>query len=301
MGLFSKKEPCPICGGKIDIFFPHKIEEQLVCDTCYDKLDVQEELLNFFTMSDFREYLNYYEQNQHLRERFHASYALDFSVIGNDMVFDYDNKLFCMDNELNKLILEGKDVVSITIKEDNTPLFTCTQRDIVKYQSSVKERALQMAPQLAQMASNQRLMRNMERITRDEDKSPRYIPNVDMPEPFKKFHIHIKLEHPYWHDMYLEVSGPTFSDDYPDVNDYIEEYTEQVINLEEIINAFQRITFIDVETKLADENQTTKTSNLENTSFSDSVTEIKKYKALMEEGIITEAEFAEKKRQLLGI
>ncbi|WP_313527438.1 DUF4428 domain-containing protein [Anaerotignum sp.] len=301
MGLFSKKEPCPICGGKIDIFFPRKIEGQLVCDNCYDKLDVQEEILNSFTMADFREYLSYYEQNQQLREGFNTSYALDFSVIGNDMVFDFDNKLFCVDDKLNKLIFAGKDVVSIVIKEDSTPLFECNHREIKSYQSSVKERALQMAPQLAQMVSNQRLMRNMERITREEDKAPRYIPIVDLPEPFKAFHIHIKFEHPYWNNMDFRVSGPTFSNEYPDVNEYIKEYTEQITNLEAFINAFRRITFSDVKAQPADNNPASQSSHSGSSSDSDPVAEIKKYKELMEGGIITEEEFSEKKRQLLRI
>ena len=299
MGLFSKKEPCPICGGKIDIFFPRKIEGQLVCDHCYDELDVQEEILNSFTMCDFKDYLSYYEQNQRLREIFHASYTLDYSVIGSDFIFDFDNGLFCTDDQMKKLILSGKDVVSITIREDNAPLFECSSREIKRYQSAVTERALQMAPQLARMASNQRLMKNMERLTRDEDKTPRYIPNVDMPEPFKKFHIHMKLEHPYWRDMRFEVSGPIFSDEYPDVNDYIEEYTEQVPNLEAFINAFQKISFAEAETRFVGN----MTANCAQAAAppSDAIEEIKKYKTLMEEGVISDEEFQSKKRQLLGI
>lgn len=299
MALFSKKEPCPICGGKIDVFFPRRIEGQLVCDHCYDKLDVQEEILNSFTMSDFKEYLSNYEQNQQLRTGFHTSYAVDYGVLGNDMVFDFENKLFCTDDKLDKLILDGKYVVSITVKEDGAPLFECTRSQIKRYQSAVPERALQMAPQLTQMASNQRLMKNMERMTRDEDKSPRYIPHVDMPEPFHKFYIHIKLEHPYWRDMRFEVSGPTLSDEYPDINDYMEEYTEQVTNLESFISAFQKISFPDAGTVTLGAG----TANAGQVSAppADAIEEIKKYKALMEEGIISEEEFQSKKKQLLGI
>lgn len=298
MGLFSKKEPCPICGGKIDIFFPRRIEGQLVCDHCYDKLDVQEEILNSFTMSDFRTYLSYYEQNQQLRVRFHTTYSLDYSVFGNDMVFDFDNKLFCTDDKLNKLILSGKDVVSITIREDNSPLFECTRSQIRKYQSAVTERALQMAPQLTQMAANRRLARDMERLTRDEDRGARYIPSVDMPEPFQKFYIHMKLDHPYWQDMRFEVSGPDFSNEYPDVNDYLEEYTEQVTNLEAFIGAFQKLSFS--QAAMITENRSAGNAQIAQPP-ADAIEEIKKYKALMEEGMISAEEFQAKKRQLLGI
>ncbi len=141
----------------------------------------------------------------------------------------------------------------------------------------------------------------MERITREEDKAPRYIPIVDLPEPFKAFHIHIKYEHRYWNNMDFRVSGPTFSNEYPDVNEYIKEYTEQITNLEAFINAFRRITFSDVKAQPATNNPASQSSHSGSSSDSDPVAEIKKYKELMEGGIITEEEFSEKKRQLLRI
>ncbi|HKM21473.1 MAG TPA: hypothetical protein VJZ01_05485 [Lachnospiraceae bacterium] len=32
MGLFSKKPPCPICGGKIPLILPSKIEGEYICN-----------------------------------------------------------------------------------------------------------------------------------------------------------------------------------------------------------------------------------------------------------------------------
>ncbi|WP_242941944.1 DUF4428 domain-containing protein [Desulfonispora thiosulfatigenes] len=46
MGLFSKKPPCPICGGKISWFLPSKIEGEYICDTCYGKIDVESDKAN---------------------------------------------------------------------------------------------------------------------------------------------------------------------------------------------------------------------------------------------------------------
>jgi hypothetical protein len=43
MGLFSKKSPCPICGGKISWILPAKIEEEHVCSDCYGKIDMDPE------------------------------------------------------------------------------------------------------------------------------------------------------------------------------------------------------------------------------------------------------------------
>jgi len=40
MGLFSKKPPCPICGGKIPLILPSKIEGEYICNDCYGKIDM---------------------------------------------------------------------------------------------------------------------------------------------------------------------------------------------------------------------------------------------------------------------
>jgi hypothetical protein len=57
MGLFSKKPPCPICGGKISWFLPSKIEGKYVCDTSYSKIDMETDKAIKLTMEGFIEYL----------------------------------------------------------------------------------------------------------------------------------------------------------------------------------------------------------------------------------------------------
>ena len=40
MGLFTKKDPCAICGGKVKGLFAWKIDGQYVCDDCHGVIDV---------------------------------------------------------------------------------------------------------------------------------------------------------------------------------------------------------------------------------------------------------------------
>ena len=68
MGLFSKKPPCPICGGKISWLLPSKIEGEYICSNCYGKLDIQTEKELNLTMQDFKEYLIFYDQNKLLKD-----------------------------------------------------------------------------------------------------------------------------------------------------------------------------------------------------------------------------------------
>lgn len=60
MGLFSKKPPCPNCGGKISWLLPAKVEGEYVCSTCYNKIDMDTDKAANLTMQGFREYLAFY-------------------------------------------------------------------------------------------------------------------------------------------------------------------------------------------------------------------------------------------------
>lgn len=52
MGLFGKKEPCAICGGKVKAIFSWKVDRHLVCNDCYGMVDVPEEVLKNMSLDD---------------------------------------------------------------------------------------------------------------------------------------------------------------------------------------------------------------------------------------------------------
>ena len=96
MGLFSKKPPCPICDGKIPLLLPSKIEGEYICNDCYNKIDMDADKESKLTMQGFREYLAFYNQNQILKGQFVVSERIDFGLWDTKIIFDYQNKLFCM-------------------------------------------------------------------------------------------------------------------------------------------------------------------------------------------------------------
>ena len=59
MGIFSKKPPCPICGGKVSRFLPTKVEGEYICDECSGKLDMDDDIRSGLTMQGLREYLTF--------------------------------------------------------------------------------------------------------------------------------------------------------------------------------------------------------------------------------------------------
>lgn len=64
MGLFSKKEACPVCGGEVKGLFLTKIgNKQILCKNCSGPISMNKELLKNATPEFIREHLNYRRKN----------------------------------------------------------------------------------------------------------------------------------------------------------------------------------------------------------------------------------------------
>ena len=300
MGLFSKKPPCPICGGKISWLLPAKIEGEYICDTCHNKIDMETDKEIHLTMQEFREYLAFYDQNQLLKEKFVVSERIDFGLWDTKIIFDYQNKLFCMSKNPDKTVFEGAQLKSFTIKEDNTPLYEGSADGIRRYASAVPERAMALAPQISQYLMNQQLVKAVEKLNSDKNQTTtrQYF---DVPEPFKSFNVELHFNHPYWSVIKCDMDGPRFSNDRPDVNDYINSYRRNIEELEKLVNALKTVAFSDAADQSIGLGTTAQPVHTNAAPPIDAIEEIKKFKALMEEGVITRDEFDAKKKQLLGI
>ncbi len=302
MGLFSKKPPCPICGGKISWFLPAKIEGEYICDTCYSKIDMESDKSGRLTMQGFKEYLVFYDQNQLLRDQFAISERIDFGLWDTKIIFDYQNKLFCMSKNPDKTVFEGKQLKSFIIKEDSTPLFEGTAEAIRCYASTVPERAMALAPHISQFMMSRQMARALDKL--DDGKENRTAPmqNFNVPEPFRAFNVELHFDHPYWTVIKCDMDGPRFSNTHPDVNDYILSYQRCIEEISKLVDALKTVAFPGtpkqpVNLGLAG----VQTVHTTVAPPIDAIEEIKKYKTLMEEGIISQQEFEAKKKQLLGI
>lgn len=64
MGLFSKKEACPVCGGEVKGLFLTKIgDKQILCKNCSEPISMDKELLKTATPEFIREHLDYRRKN----------------------------------------------------------------------------------------------------------------------------------------------------------------------------------------------------------------------------------------------
>ena len=309
MGLFSKKDPCAICGGKVKGLFSSKIEGQYVCNDCYGIVDLPRNIsTSDMTLEEFRGYMQFREENVLLKEQFQTSQQIDFGLWDTKFMFDMTNHLLCMDKHLGKTIFEGRHIKSFVIKEDTIPLYEGSAAGLVHYVSTVPDRAMDLAPQIARLAMQAQMRRDMERMrermNNDNNSSNNYHTiTIDIPEPFKNFNVEIRFEHPYWDIFTADMSGPTFDNERPDLNEYLHDYEEKVKVMDELAHALMNLAFPGApEQVVASAGTVVPDSTVAATTTStDVVEEIQKYKALMEQGVITEEEFAAKKRQLLGI
>ena len=298
MALFGKKTTvCAICSAEIKTgllkgLFQKKVEGQPVCNTCYGEVDLPVGAVDAMTLNQFKGYMAFRNENQKLKNRFHATEYVEFGLLSNKFAFDMSNGLFCLSKDLSTTIFEGKHIRSFTVREDNLTLFHGSAASTIRNESHVPQQIRTMAPTIlryrTQLLQYQNRLNNAsesqkEQIQRDK-------PVANFREPFRKFHVEIQFDHPYWDCYKFDMDGPIFSSSYPDADDYLKKYYDQLGLLEQFANSLTALAFSGkVSTSAAAPAST------------DSIEDLKRFKELLDMGVITEAEFAAKKRQILGL
>lgn len=317
MGLFSNhKKPCPICGNPTPRLFPTKIEDQPICKECDKKIDLPAGAVDNMTLSDFKQYLAAYAENQALWPLFHTTYRCGFGFSSDDMLLDEDNGLIRLKNNDNSWVIEKRYLKSFRIFEDNRPLFESGSGALLCHPSEIPDRIRALAPVVTQFQYQKReYERQMEREDHlhrgnetDEERRERervsnmYRPRFDAPDLFREFRVELTFDHPYWPSFENTVNGPSFDENDPSVERYMQHYTEQTdalhtlaVKLMHMIDPAAGESWTGVGASAAAQASAAPAAPV------DAVAEIKKYKELLDQGLLTEEEFAAKKRQLLGI
>lgn len=310
MGLFSnKKKLCPVCGEPTPRLFPTKVDDTALCKECAKKIYLPDGKLGQMTIDEFLQYMNFYEENQSLRERFAKTY--DSKNAG--IVLDETNRLFRLRDESAALVFEVSSLKSFRILEDSTVLFESQANGLRCYESDIPNRARQLAGVIGEFKARRKeyeFRKDMERRReenakrRGEEYQKQYIPmpSLGCDEPFQNFYVELILEHPYWSDFRMEICGPRFQYD-PSVEGYICDYENEAGRMHELaMNLMQFICPGAQEIHDGEvQDQSVVTRQAVQTTGSSAIEEIKQYKELLDAGIITEEEFAAKKRQLLGL
>lgn len=316
MGLFSNnKKLCPICGSATPRLFPRKFEDQAICKECEKKIDLPNEMLDHMTLNDFRQYLVAYAENEPLRASFQSTYDYGAFFLSKEVLaLDEERGLIRLKSTPGSWVIEKKHLKSFRISEDGRVLFENGDGGLKCYPSDVPARAEALSLAIGAFYMEKSAFERNEQMERmrhsnesDEERWERervsntYRPRFADPGLLHEFRVEVTFDHRYWTSYENTENAPSFDDDYPSVEDYLKQYREKVDALHTL--ALRLMHMIDPD---AGERQIGAAPLQDGSTAAaaapvDAVTEIKRYKELLEQGIITEEEFKEKKKQLLGI
>ena len=127
-------------------------------------------------------------------------------------------------------------------------------------------------------------------------KPPR--PTFDIPALVGEFRVELTFDHPYWHDFAKKVKAPAFDKNDPSVEGYLACYDEAVEPLRALASALMGMMVPGAGERWDGE---TTAQPWQAAPAVDVVTELQRYKALLDSGVLTEEEFTAKKRQLLNL
>ena len=319
MGLFSNKNKlCPICGEPTPRLFATKVEDMPLCKVCANKVFLPDGALEQMSLNEFEAYMNYYEENQVLRDKFQPTYEF-YVDAGMTIKMDAKNGLFSLSGDAQALVFEKSCIETYRILEDDEPLFQGNKKAIKFFESKVPQMVRELAPMISRFEMQKREYEMMERMEdmidrQDDDNNNRprryhVRPSFYGNEPFRHFSVRVRMEHPYWTGIHRgAIAAPTFNSSYPSIESYMRDYNDKVEALQDLALQFKKL--VNPNSKEIYEGEkleqtpvatTTVTPVVQAVPEVDAVEEIKKYKGLLDAGIITEDEFVAKKKQLLGI
>lgn len=149
---------------------------------------------------------------------------------------------------------------------------------------------------------NRQMARALDKLDDGKTNGSAPVQYFDIPEPFQSFNVELHFNHPYWTVINCDMDGPRFDNTNPDVNSYLRSYQQSVEELEKLVTAFKTVAFPGVpEQSIGLGAVGAQAVHTASVPPADAIEEIKKYKGLMEDGIISQQEFDAKKKQLLGI
>lgn len=324
MGLFGgNKKQCPVCGNPAARLLSTKIEGQSLCSECANKTTGLPDPLRegyLATMTNFQAYLADYEKNQALRNTFQESYQYQFGILAGTLSMDVTHRLLRLGTSDTAFALEPQNIRRFRILEDGSPLFEGTENGLVCYQSTVPDQIRNLGPEMDRLQREHMQFEQMQRIEEKldnrvkpvEDNNPPHhmpAPDINQLRPFQKFYLVIEVVYPYCSGN-VEfkkdgpfLSGPDFFGGYNSaIKEYLRDYESKVQEMYELATQIMAIINPGApESRVGGGGVAPVTQTIISTAPMDSVAEIQKYKTLLDSGVITEEEFAAKKRQLMGI
>lgn len=314
MGLFSNnKKLCPICNNPTPRLLPTKVEGIPICKDCDHKIDLPDGKVNQMSLEEFGQYINFYDENQAMRDEFSATYRFKRGFLGGSFAIDVLHRWFRLKENDSSLVMDSTNLKSFRILEDTNVLFEGNANALRRHDNHVEERARALSPRIAQFRMEQqeyemleRMERMRERQNEDQDDKKQNRPYRSRPSfhadaPVKKFHVELELDHPYWEFYTWKVDAPSFDTEYPSVEGYMSEYRSCTDDLHALATNLMQVINPGAP-EISDGAGAQRAAAVTRTApAANTIEELQKYKELLDSGVITEEEFTAKKRQILGI
>ena len=138
MGLFSNnKKLCPVCGNPTPRLLATKIQDTPICKECDKKIYLPKGRTDRMTIDDFKQYIQFYEDNQALRDQFEENYSFNFGLFGGDLVLDIFHGLFRVNCDKDSLAFQADNLKAFRILEDSRVLFEGNHQELKHYDLSL--------------------------------------------------------------------------------------------------------------------------------------------------------------------
>jgi len=328
MGLFSNnKKLCPVCGSPTPRLLSTKVEGQALCSACGDKVSfMAESKKGSLTMSSLNEYLAFYDADASVRASFNADFEKQCSGLFTNkaVLCDYSKRVFKLTNMNDAFTLPADSFVRLEVRQDNDVVIELTRDALKIYDTHVIEKIEALKPEVDKYNNIHDMVDTMkgisdareytkaiqegrtidyaEKLQNDRD-FERSRPNFRCTEPFNKWYMTIEIDHPWGEGFSHHDSQIFFDTQYPSIADALDKYQTEFVGYKEIAMALRKICcpdcqIIDETNQAAPGTAAPSTSSSAATSVAD---DLKKFKELLDDGIITQEEFDAKKKQLLGL
>ena len=318
MGLFGGKKPGPICGTPAGRFLATKVEGQALCGSCGEKADcLPGGVKDNTTVEKIREFIAFYDQNAPLRDTFEETCQYDLGFLSGSISIDVPHKLLRLGGGKKSVVFEAEHIRSFRISEDEAPLFEGSRTELVCYQSAIPEKVRALGPEIRRYQMEKQQYEQMERMDRmmeeqakknGEFYSKQYYtePDINLLKPFQEFRLRFGLDEPSCDGAEFAKGAPDFFSFDPSITSYLRDYGKQTEMLRQLAVQLMVLLNPDAPERQAAAQAAPGIRLLPTVPSApaapvDAVAEIQKYKGLLDSGVITEEEFAAKKRQLLGI
>lgn len=241
---------------------------------------------------------------------------MSFGFLSGDLLVDEEHRLLRLKGYDGALVFPASALKSFRFMEDGKTLFEGKADGLHCFRSDVPERARALQPRIDRFLIRKEEHERMERMERMRDRQERRpgepddrrpdipAPRFDVEAPVRKFNVEVTLDDPYWKSFRDELNAPDFSSFDPSVNDYLCDYDNKVSELHDMAFALARV-MNPAAREIWDDDAAAASAQpaapVQAAPAVDTVAELQKYKMLLDTGVLTEEEFAAKKKQLLGI